>query len=1064
MKLIFFIKKYRFALFIAIVSGALALNLSACITDGKDRIAPRLVKTNLNKSKSLSSGGSLVLVFSKALDKNSIGAAIRLLDSGGTPLEKTKYALAYDNRSKVAISLKDAKLQAQTADYTLEVGQVRDLSGNRLANPKKIKFKFVDDIAPRLLNYKSYYGFKHNSNKPLVFEFSEPIDPSSVIKGTTMTLRYFHKFKNLELNSYQVETKKNQIIVKIVDEKLLKTSTMLTVIFGHFDMRTSKKISDIKDLNGNDLTGLSWLERNKNMTFIESLKPYIVATNLKSNGEFDPNNRLELLFNEKLVSASVNQDSVILKEGTNTLPKSAYRVSYDDDHRLNSKSIFIDFLSDQLKNSSKSYILEFNGVRDTAGADIDEGTGGNPTEEAPLTIKLIDTLAPKFVSSNIFHGHLLADANKIALTFNEPLKDGSEKAVALSQGASPVACTKELSADKKTIFLQPNSSLSFNKNYEISFTSGIEDLSANAFKNKQKLAFQLLDKNKVVFIKADASPSASGNSWQEAQSLKNALATFDISQANNKNIFLLAGGTYKTPDANSAFELKDKMQIFGGFDPNNMNKSRDLNATVIDGNFDAENKQISQQLFTGVNLSATSILDGLVLQNAKNTRLDNRGGAIYLQNSSPKLLNLTFINNVSMGEEKPHLDYRGISTGFIYYDFSNLNGGGALNLDNSSPVIKNSKFIANESYNYGGAIASYENSAPKIDSCYFSENITYGNGGAIYFENSAATIENTIFFKNKFKNQLSKTEKSARVKKLFTKYFFGLGGAISNQRSHTKIKNSSFIDNRTRLFASDDHTIGGGALHNSDSNILLDSVVFKRNESLNGGAIFNLNSNPIIINSSFIANRVRMQHLAQQKKISRGGAIYNFESKPLIVNSTFSNNLAGLGGAIYNGAKSVAKIHNSILWNNGGYSDYKSYIEKLINNNRIQLIYYDIRTSVQNIYNEKSATFELKNSLVNPLSLIENGLYIAADSAQNNLSKDPLLPPIEFSHNFLRPSATAGKKSPAINAGADDLYVKALKKLDESFNETVIPTTEKDQAGNARKQGSNIDMGSIESL
>lgn len=1050
MKLIkFFEKKYFYSIFEWILIGclisALALSISGCEVNAKDKIAPKLIKTNLPENKTMSTAASIVLVFSEALDKKYIKNNIFLKDDKGEKIPQDKYFIHYDNISKISIGLLDKKLLATNADYEIEVGTLQDLTGNKLANPTSIRFKLIDIIRPKLLGYDLHYGHKHKASEPLIFEFTEELDPKS-LDHIYINREIGYKNKALAKDQYSLKfdlDDRNKIIFKLLDKNLINTQNNLSINFG--SSLPQDKNKDIKDLNSNRLEMKPY--RFKNFLFLESLKPFILKTNLNTNNQLNSKNTLELVFNEKLNHNHINQDTIILKNGADIINKNKYKIIYDNNNVKKPTSIFINFLDNDLKNSNKTYTLEFNGLQDFAG---------NATEQAPLTIKFIDTLAPKFASSNIFNRYLLEDTNTIAIKFNEPITDASKNEVTLNQGSSPITTTNSLSEDKKTIFIKPNTNLTKGISYNLSLTSAISDLSGNKLAQTQKINFQLLAKDKVVFVKADANANANGASWAEAKSLKTALSEFNTSIANNKKIFLLAGGIYKTPDAQTYFELKDEMQIYGGFDPNNMQKARDLTTTIIDGNFDEAQKLTSQQLFVGKNLSNASVLDGLVLQNAKNTQRTNKGGAIYLQNSNPKLLNLTFNNNVSMGIKAAYLDPKfGSNTGFTQFAFDGLSGGGALNLDNSSPLIQNSNFNKNTSFNYGGAIASYNNSKPKIIDCFFGENTTYAMGGAIYFENSTASIDNTVFYRNKYSNTLPKSEIA-----LHLEYYYGAGGAISNQKSTTKIKNSIFIENQTSLYASGSNKSAGGAIYNSDSDILLQACSFKRNKSITGGAVFNTNSSLKIINSSFLTNSVYMQNLTSRLgTISKGGAIFNSSSNPLIINSSFVNNTAGIGGAIYNEIKSKPKIYNSILWNNGGFIDYKFGLD-FIQNDRVQFVYITNKNTINNIFSDKSSSAELKNSILNPLSLQEQGLRIAPEIS--NSTQDPLLSPFDYKDNFVAPQKVTSKVNPAINTGSNELYLEALKAIDPNFTSNAIPIDAKDQAGNLRSQGTKIDIGAVE--
>lgn len=124
------------------------------------------------------------------------------------------------------------------------------------------------------------------------------------------------------------------------------------------------------------------------------------------------------------------------------------------------------------------------------------------------------------------------------------------------------------------------------------------------------------------------------------------------------------------------------------------------------------------------------------------------------------------------------------------------------------------------------------------------------------------------------------------------------GGAITNSGSLTLINS---------IVTSNQATENGGALWNNGSLSITDSTL-SSNSSQFGGAIYNgVSGNLTVSNSTFNINSVAL---------GNGGAIYN-EATVDIFNSTYFANTAGNGGAIWNSGFGVLTLTNSTLSGNG---------------------------------------------------------------------------------------------------------------------------------------------------
>lgn len=1033
--------------------------ISACEVNAKDKIAPKLVSTNIENNKPISSFARVVLVFSETLDKTKITNNIILKYANSKPVEKEKYFIEYDNIRKISIGFLDSTLKNTSAKYFLEIGQLQDLAGNKLENSKTIEINFKDDIAPELVTKNTKIA-DYIADNVLTIEFNEDIDPNSVKKGETFCATTYeynyrcekdisdHKYaKNtlLDQSKYELKVEKNKIIVTL-DKDYLKigSETQKYIFFLGVQVGQGQDISvnGVKDLAGNSLYQRFRPQRIV-ATFYEKIPPSFIGSNLPTNNNFDTKNTLILKFSELLLLNSIKSENFVLKQGSQIIDSSKYKIFYDANINIykGSDEVFFKIIDEKLQNSNKKYTLEFQNLVDKAG---------NKSLLASQEIKFVDSINPKFENTSIFDEKVLTGTKQIAMAFSEELTATNLDIIQVQKNSVNLSTNEfstKLSADEKSIILEFVNDLDASATYQIDIPNSIQDKSGNGLQKALNFNFRVLDKNKVLYAKSDGKADADGLTWQNALSLQAGIDK--VSQDSSKEFLLVASGTYKHKQEDQTFELKDGVKIYGGFSEN-PNEARNLTGSIIDGQISETLK--SQQLINGENLSANTLLDGFLLQNAKNIQEKHKGGAIYLKNSSPIFRNLTFTKNTSYGEKIVRWKdgINGQKLHLLSRDEENGSGGGAIYIASdattgtaSNPTIENCKFISNNTSYFGGAIFIAKGSQAKIINSYFQENYATEKGGAIYDiggKNSTLSIENSVFNKNLSHSCYPEDEKKQRcvMADADPGFVFGVGGAISAIGSKISISDSSFTDNYT---AKATYTYaksgGGGALHLIETDLNINKSLFKNNMSIFGGAIYNLESpKTLIANTSFIANKVTIEGTAN----GMGGAIHNRKSSPTIINSTFVDNVAIFGGAIYNTLNSKPKIYNSILWNNkqGLFRNY-------INGHN-----YPKNPTLDNVFSTINSEVEFQNSIVNPLSIKEDNLYMSIDASKDNKTQDPKFKPYLSSDTFIQLDST----SPAKNAGSDALYTSTISGVDL--------TREKDQIGRNRKQGTNLDLGAIE--
>ncbi len=127
-----------------------------------------------------------------------------------------------------------------------------------------------------------------------------------------------------------------------------------------------------------------------------------------------------------------------------------------------------------------------------------------------------------------------------------------------------------------------------------------------------------------------------------------------------------------------------------------------------------------------------------------------------------------------------------------------------------------------------------------------------------------------------------------------------LGGAIYNGDSSPTVINCLFLSNSARA--------GGALYNNSSSPTLINCSFISNSTTIGGGAMSNVGGSPTLINCSFLGNSTG----------GDGGAIFGSRGSVTLTNCSFSNNSStGRGGAIDNGYGTLM-LTNCVFFGNGG--------------------------------------------------------------------------------------------------------------------------------------------------
>ena len=308
----------------------------------------------------------------------------------------------------------------------------------------------------------------------------------------------------------------------------------------------------------------------------------------------------------------------------------------------------------------------------------------------------------------------------------------------------------------------------------------------------------------------------------------------------------------------------------------------------------------------------------------QNNHAQGKGGAVYLDTSSSKLINKLEIKESEFSDNSASF---GSSTGGAIY----IRGG-------SQTTISSSSFSNNISSNSGGAIALHDiGQEIKIKDTKFSKNRARGgNGGAIMIEASNAEKAGKLSIAaSQFVDNRAET----------------YGGALSignriNPYGSVEIEDAIFKDNR----ANSSQSGAGGAIYYFSSAPFVLRVrgsEFHNNQAeLSGGAIYAYNPQQIdLLDSIFYHNKA--MGASTVKPRYGGGVMIDSATVLTVERSRFCHNTAsssgaervsGTGGGVYLQRVERALFQDSWFWENEaqvqgggiGAEGSKMSLEKLV--------------------------------------------------------------------------------------------------------------------------------------
>lgn len=301
----------------------------------------------------------------------------------------------------------------------------------------------------------------------------------------------------------------------------------------------------------------------------------------------------------------------------------------------------------------------------------------------------------------------------------------------------------------------------------------------------------------IIYVDAGAVGDNNGTSWGHAfADLQDALTA-----AGATDIINVALGTYRPTsggDRNATFQLKNGVDVYGGYPSGGGTRSPQANVTTLSGDLNGDdigstnNVENSYHVVTGSGTDPTAVLDGFTITggNANAASLPNSlGGGMYNDYGSPTVANCTFTGN------------------------SANSGGGMLNYNDSGPMVTNCTFSGNSAGYSGGGMYNYSGS-PTVTNCTFSGNsaalLMFGNGGGGMYNYLASPAITNCTFSGNWSERMN-------------------GGGMFNENCNPTITNCTFSKNSA--------VFSGGGIYGKDATI--NNSVFWGNTAPNDPQIGN---------------------------------------------------------------------------------------------------------------------------------------------------------------------------------------------------------------------------------
>ncbi|MHC4944233.1 MAG: hypothetical protein ACYTG7_14560 [Planctomycetota bacterium] len=319
------------------------------------------------------------------------------------------------------------------------------------------------------------------------------------------------------------------------------------------------------------------------------------------------------------------------------------------------------------------------------------------------------------------------------------------------------------------------------------------------------------------------------------------------------------------------------------------------------------------------------------------TYWNGKGGGIFCADGDPRLINCSFISNMSDSD------------------------GGGLHLQGGNASLIDCTFHDNYAGGGDGGGLGIQGGSARLIDCEFRENSASdisSSGGGMSNDHGSATLIGCSFIDNEHSggcgmgagvsNHDGELDLSDCVFEGNTIVYGCDGGGLANDGGTVKLTDCTFIRNSvvTALMSHD-----GGGIFSEDGSISAARCVFHKNEAgYYGGAIAGDCSSMAITDCVFIENKAYL-----------GGGISSYNGDSNLTCCTLVKNegfYQGFGGGIQCSASSSMTITNSILWDNQAGTGPEIMIGNAAGSSTLTITHSDLEGGQASVHVETGCTLD----------------------------------------------------------------------------------------------------------
>ena len=432
--------------------------LSACNTGGEDAAvendqSPPIVLSisPADNENNVALGTSIRVVFSEAMDPDSLTASFHLLDDDSNPVSGN-----ISLNGTILSFLPDSGLDHTSLYRVILTTAASDQAGNHLENGLIWQFSTPDQTPPQIMSVSPADAASNiDPGSAIRVDFSEAMAPASV----SATSFYLKDANNLLVDG-SITLSGNAAIFTPIS------------MLAHTQIYTATLTTDITDQSGNALdTGLVWQFTTPDLTppQVIDFSPDDGASNVGLSST------IRVDFSEQMAPSSLNVNSFYLSYGPTVIDGS---ISYSDRTAT--------FLPDSALDHTRTYTVTLTtAVTDQAGNPLSTGLS--------WSFSTPDQTPPTIISVNPVDGASEVSLNtKINVVFSEAMAPASLDTASFKlkdANNQTVAGSVSYNAATRTAVFSPNQVLLYGEVYTVSIDNSVTDLANNPLQSQLSTNF-----------------------------------------------------------------------------------------------------------------------------------------------------------------------------------------------------------------------------------------------------------------------------------------------------------------------------------------------------------------------------------------------------------------------------------------------------------------------------------------------------------------------------------------------------------------------------------------------